>query len=443
VVLGEVVVHALLVERQPDAPHHAADELAARRPRAERAADVEHPEHARVSVNPGSMGARTLQAMCQQHAVAWGNFDIVHGWVLYDEGCGVCARWVPFWAPTLKRLDLDIAPLHTPWVTERLGLAADALVRDLRLLLDDGRQFVGADAYRYVMARLWWARPLGLLAGAPGLRRAFDAAYRAFADNRLGISHACGLRPPGAPSRRPFLTAAWRDLVMLSYAIDPGVLAARVPAGTTLDLAEGRALVSVVGFRFVGTRVLGVRVPGHADFDEVNLRFYVQRRAPGGEVRRGVVFVRELVPRVAITWLARWAYGEPYRTVAMRSAASGGLARRRVTYEWRHHGRWESLRATVTGEPRVPPPGSLEAFITQHHWGYGRRRDGATLEYEVEHVDWRVWKAEDAGLAADVTALYGADFAPALAAPPVSALVADGSPVTVFRPQRVSEIARG
>ena len=263
---------------------------------------------------------------------------------------------------------------------------------------------VGADAYRDVMARLWWARPLGRLAGAPA-----------------------------APARRPFLTADWRDLVMLSWAIDPAVLAARVPAGTTLDRFEREALVSVVGFRFRGTRVLGLRVPGHADFDEVNLRFYVQRRPPDGEVRRGVVFVRELVPRAVVTWLARWKYNEPYRTLPMRSAARD----RCYTYEWRRDGRWEGLTATAVGPADAPAAGSLEAFITQHHWGYGRRRDGRTLEYEVGHVPWRVWATRDAGLTADVAALYGPEFVPALSRPPVSALVADGSPVTVFRPRRV------
>ena len=367
----------------------------------------------------------------------------MHGWVLYDEGCGVCARWVPFWAPTLKRLELDIAPLQAPWVAARLDVEGPALTRDLRVLLDDGRQFVGADAYRHVMARLPWARPLGWLASAPGLRDLFDRAYRAFADNRLGISHACGLTPPGVPTRRPFLTATWRDLVMLSYAIDPMVLATRVPAGTTLDLVDGRALVSVVGFRFAGTRVLGVPVPGHTDFDEVKLRFYVRRQTPADESRRGVVFVRELVPRAAVTWLARLAYGEPYRTLPMRSAVSGGLVSRRFMYEWRRGGAWEGLAATVSGTAGVPPPDSVEAFITQHHWGYGRARDGATLEYEVAHAPWRVWPAREAALHADVAALYGSEFVAALSAPPLSALVADGSPVTVSRPRRLREAASG
>jgi len=165
----------------------------------------------------------------------------------------------------------------------------------------------------------------------------------------------------------------------------------------------------------------------------------VRREPAAGEVRRGVVFVRELVPRAAVTWLARWAYNEPYRTLPMRSTVAG----RRYTYEWRRAGRWEGLTATAAGEARVPAPGSLEAFITQHHWGYGRRRDGATLEYEVEHGPWRVWAAGGAALTADAAALYGAEFAAALAAPPVSTLVADGSAVTVFRPRLVDGATRG
>jgi len=119
------------------------------------------------------------------------------GWVLYDASCGVCARWVPCWAPTLARHGLAVAPLQAPWVAERLALSPDAALRDIRLLLRNGRQLTGADVYRHVMRRLWWTYPLYLLTVAPGLRRLFDGAYRAFADHRLRISAACGLRPPG------------------------------------------------------------------------------------------------------------------------------------------------------------------------------------------------------------------------------------------------------
>lgn len=241
-------------------------------------------------------------------------------------------------------------------------------------------------------------------------------------------------------SRREFLTADWRYLVMLNYEIDPRVLAALVPAGTELDLWEGRALVSAVGFRFLDTRLFGMPIPFHRHFDEVNLRFYVRRRLPSGSMRRGVVFVRELVPRLAIAVLARLIYNEPYRALVMRSEAPATPVDSpgRLTYAWRLGGTWQHLAATARGTPAMAAPSSEAAFITEHHWGYTRQRDGGTIEYEVAHRPWRLWAAEDPELAADVTRLYGRAFAPALSAAPGSALVAEGSPVTVFAPRRLT-----
>src|SRR5438477_5664134 len=137
--------------------------------------------------------------------------------------------------------------------------------------------------------------------------------------------------------RRPLLSADWRYLVMLNYEVDPDLLEPLVPAGTVLDRWRGRTLVSIVGFRFADTRVLGAAVPFHRDFDEVNLRFYVRRHLPSGEGRRGVVFVRELVPRLAVALVARWAYNEPYRAVPMGSTAPDSRigAPGRIVYEWR------------------------------------------------------------------------------------------------------------
>jgi hypothetical protein len=375
------------------------------------------------------------------------------GWVLYDGACGVCARWVPFWAPTLARLGLDTAPLQAPWVAERVGLPPDALLADIRLLLRDGGQYAGADVYRYVMRRLWWAYPAYLLSVVPGLRQLFDHAYRTFAAHRLGISEACGLRPadradrsgaiaPSPGRRRPFLTAEWRHLVLLSYEIEPGVLEPLVPVGTTLDLWQGRALVSVVGFRFLDVRLRGVPIPFHRNFDEVNLRFYVRRSQPGGQTRRGVVFVRELVPRRAVALLAWLAYHEPYRAVPMRSTVPDSSSSGRIAYEWRIGGEWQRLAATAVGAPAVPAPGSVAAFVSEHHWGYTRRRDGSTLEYEVLRPAWRVRAAANPVLAADVVALYGHPFARALSGPPASALVAEGSPVAVYPPRRLTRSDR-
>lgn len=120
------------------------------------------------------------------------------GWVLYDDSCGFCRRWVPFWGETLRKRGFDIAPLQSEWVVERLSVPREDLLFDLRLLLADGKQVRGADVYRHVMRRIWWAYPLYLLSVAPLLRLVFDRAYRTFADNRHRFSGACGLPVTGA-----------------------------------------------------------------------------------------------------------------------------------------------------------------------------------------------------------------------------------------------------
>jgi uncharacterized protein len=221
---------------------------------------------------------------------------------------------------------------------------------------------------------------------------------------------------------------------MVNYVVDPGVLTPLVPAGTELDLWEGRAYVSLVGFRFLNTRVWGVSIPFHRNFDEVNLRFYVRRRV-GDEWRTGVTFVKEIVPRRAVAFVARALYNENYFRLPMRSAIT---IPGRVQYEWRHLGAWESLSAIATGEPFTPGPDSEEHFTTEHYWGYARQRDGTTVEYAVEHAPWQVWRCEAAAFAGQVGRLYGEPFVPCLTGPPQSAIVADGSAVIVRKGVRLA-----
>ena len=252
-----------------------------------------------------------------------------------------------------------------------------------------------------------------------------------------------GAAGPETAARRVFLRAEWRYLVMVNYTVDPAVLGPLVPAGTTLDLFRGEALASVVGFRFLRTRLLGVPVPGHADFDEVNLRFYVTRVAADGERRRGTTFVREIVPRAAVAGTARLCYNEPYLALPMRSTAprAPNEPPGRLAYEWRGGGRdprrWHRVEATVDGPAAELAPGSEEEFVAEHYWGYTRQREGGTVEYQVAHPRWRAWPARAAALDADVVGLYGAAFADALGAPPRSAFVAEGSPVAVHLPRRL------
>ena len=229
-----------------------------------------------------------------------------------------------------------------------------------------------------------------------------------------------------------FLTAAWRHLAMINYAVNPAILAPYVPAGTELDAWGGTTYVSLVGFMFEDTRLLGVPVPFHRDFEEVNLRFYVKRLA-GGEVRRGVVFVKEIVPRRAIAWLANALYNEKYVALAMAHDDATATSRRTITYKWRYDGAWCHFGMTLEGESSLPADGSEEAFITEHYWGYARQRDGSTREYQVEHPRWKVWKATNPELVCDVAALYGRAFASPMSRQPRSCFVADGSAIVVRR----------
>ena len=234
----------------------------------------------------------------------------------------------------------------------------------------------------------------------------------------------------------PFLTAEWRYLAMLNFEVDPTLLHPLVPTGTELDDWQGRTFVSVVGFLFLNTRVLGVAIPFHRNFEEINLRFYVRRRMNEGW-RRAVVFVKELVPRAAIALTARMIYGENYRALPMNHGIEfengGGHAVRRVFYCWKFNRRENRIEMKVQGGAHEIDSGSEEEFITEHYWGYTRRKDGSTLEYRVEHPRWRVWTAKDARLDCDTAQLYGGQFVDCLRSSPASAFLADGSEVTIFR----------
>lgn len=219
---------------------------------------------------------------------------------------------------------------------------------------------------------------------------------------------------------------------MVNYVVDPGLVQPFVPLGTELDQWNGKTFVSLVALRFRKTRLMGLPVPLHRDFEELNLRFYV-RREGGPDLRRGVVFIQEIVPRHAITTVARWMYNEPYRTLPMRSevrATPPPSAR----YEWQLDGSWHGCAATGKGPGAVPAPGTEEAFITEHYFGYTRQRDGGTVEYRVEHRRWTVWQA-DVQLDADLAALYGKEWGAALQRPS-STFIADGAPVAVYWPSK-------
>jgi hypothetical protein len=247
----------------------------------------------------------------------------------------------------------------------------------------------------------------------------------------------------------PLLTAAWRNLVLLNFPVPTEIIQHLAPPGTEPDLHDGQSYISIVGFRFENVRLFGIPFPGHTSFPEINLRYYVHREI-AGEVRRGVVFAREIVPRRAVAILANRLYNESYVTRRMRT--SNQLAGHKlapgdtISYSWKTGRRLlqfssthnNHLTATVAAPLALPTPSSLEEFIVEHYWGYTRTRTGGTNEYRVAHVPWRIASAIDVVWQCDVLANYTAPLAEFLTAPPTSAIIAEGSPIGVFRGSRLT-----
>lgn len=222
---------------------------------------------------------------------------------------------------------------------------------------------------------------------------------------------------------------------MLNYVVPPELLEPHVPAGTELHGFSGKHYASLVGFRFLNTRLMGIPIPFHRNFDEINLRFYV-RRLHGDEVRRGVVFIKEIVPRRAIAIAANTLYGEHYAAHPMMHRI--GTDTGRVEYGWEDDGHSNRFALTMEGEPALPEPDSEQEFITEHYWGYTHRSDSRSSEYRVEHPQWRVWDAKVDAFKVDVAKTYGLEWTPYLNAEPDSAFVADGSAITVRTPRKVT-----
>lgn len=239
-------------------------------------------------------------------------------------------------------------------------------------------------------------------------------------------------------SQKRFLTARWTDLLMLNYEVDPEVLRPHIPYATELDLWQGKALISMVGFLFEDTKVLGVKWPMHVNFEEVNLRFYV-KHFDGQEWKRGAVFISEIVPRPAIAAIANRLYREHYRALPMRhSITSAGNDQTRFMYEWKLNGKWNHLGATVCNQFEDIKPGSPEEFIFEHYWGYNIWNPTIAMEYGVEHTRWQVAEVTEPLFDADITTLYGNAFVPFLSAEPYSVFFAKGSEVIVRAGTKIS-----
>ena len=228
-----------------------------------------------------------------------------------------------------------------------------------------------------------------------------------------------------------FLTAEWNNLIMANYIIDPAILIPYLPPATELDVYNGNNYVSLIGFMFEKTKIKGIRIPFHVNFEEVNLRFYV-RYLDEGVWKRGAVFIKEIVPKPGISIVANTLYNEKYSTRRMKHFYTKNADNIHLGYSWKNKGKWNRLEANTHPEAIAMQPGGKEEFIAEHYWGYAKYNNTTTFEYAVTHPSWQVHIVKDYLIDCDFNALYGRQFAFLEVTKPDSVFMAAGSPISIL-----------
>ena len=234
-----------------------------------------------------------------------------------------------------------------------------------------------------------------------------------------------------------FLQAHWSHLIMANFEVPKEILLPHLPPGTELDTFEGKHYVSMVGFLFKKTRILGIPALFHQLFEEVNLRFYVLFKQ-GDQIKRGTVFISELVPRPLIPLISNSFYQEKYAYLPMRHSFSETEESQTVRYEWKSVSGWNFMEVEAGKKGLLPNKNSFDAFISEHYWGYNIPSKRGLREYGVEHPQWKVYPVNSFNFVIYSKDLYGKEFEPYLMNTPHSVFLAQGSDVLVRSPQIIS-----
>jgi len=237
--------------------------------------------------------------------------------------------------------------------------------------------------------------------------------------------------------KNTFLTAEWKNLIIANYEIDANILKPYLPNNTTLDLWKGKCYISLVAFIFKNTKIKACKIPFHKHFEEVNLRFYVKHKTKNGETRRGVVFIKEIVPKPLITFVANTLYKEHYQTMKMKHSTIEEVENIRVNYKVLFQNNWNKIEVKAENIETEIEENSFSEFITEHYWGYTKLNNTKTYEYEVEHPRWKNYPIWDYNIDLDFKKRYGNDFEQLSNNKPYSVILAVGSTISVGNKTRI------
>jgi uncharacterized protein YqjF (DUF2071 family) len=226
-----------------------------------------------------------------------------------------------------------------------------------------------------------------------------------------------------------FLKAQWRKLIMANYHVDASVLEKYLPPHTQLDHLNGKYFVSLIGFMFMDTRIKGIKIPFHINFEEVNLRFYVTHKHEN-EIKRGAVFISEIVSKPMISLVANTLFNEHYETLKTKHSWEIEKDHQKISYQWKKK-KWYSLAVEASINPEPLIAGSEEEFIAEHYWGYTQAGADKSLAYAVEHPSWEIYPVKNYSIDADFEDLYGKEFAFLNDCKPNSVFLVEGSDVLI------------
>ena len=233
---------------------------------------------------------------------------------------------------------------------------------------------------------------------------------------------------------KAFLKAQWKNLIMMNYRVSEDDLAPYLPYGTELDLWEGKPYVSLVAFLFDEMNVMGLPAIGNRKFEEINLRMYV-KRIENGELKRGVTFIKEIVPKHLVSMVANGLFSEHYETLPMNHKISKlSSDSSRLSYGVRKTSEYE-VSAQVSNEMIGLEPGGFEEFIAEHYWGYSKVNATKSIEYEVAHPKWDMFEKSEVGTSINFASIYGDSWSFLNRIEPESSFVLKGSEVRVGFPR--------
>lgn len=225
--------------------------------------------------------------------------------------------------------------------------------------------------------------------------------------------------------------AEWNNIVMANYAVPKELLQPFLPYKTELDLFDGDAYISLVAFMFLNTSMHGFSIPLHTDFEEVNFRFYVKHKSMGNW-KKGVVFLKEIVPKPGVAFIANTFFEQKYATMKMKHASSDVARFIESGYEWNHNNKWNKLTVKAAKKTYPIRSGSFEEFIADNYWGYTKSGETKTYEYEVQHPHWELQRVVSHEVQCEFGTLYGNEFSFLNDSTPKSVFFTRGSEIKIF-----------